>query len=483
VASAGTTIDGEPTASDRDDLEAQRLAAVRACGVVPGTSNAAFDGIAQVASKALRAPIALVSIVEETHQWFAARIGLEPDSTGRDVSFCSSAIQHPDELFVVPDALEDPRFRDNALVTGDPFIRFYAGAPIRSPDGFGLGSICVIDTAPRPEGLSENEARILELLARQVEQQLELLHLATALDLTEAELQRGREELDAERGFHSAALGNLTEGIVACDADGHLTYFNAVTREMHGVDADPTLPPEQWSEHYDLYEPDGVTPLPPERIPLMRAIAGEQVHEQEMVIAPRGRESILVSASGQSFHGPDGELLGAVVTMRDVTERRRSEAALRHSAEHDLLTGLPNRSVFSQRLEAALASDDWEHTAVCFIDLNDFKRINDDLGHPVGDQVLAAVAGRLHQAVKESDTVARYGGDEFIVLLEDVTDASLGAIVARMHESLTPPLRIGRHLVDTSAAIGAAHAGADGLRDERALVRLADERMYEDKAR
>lgn len=463
-----------------DDAEALRLAAVRACGLTPGNSNAAFDGIVDIAATMLRAPIALVSIVDDTQQWFAARVGLAAPSTGRDVSFCSFAIETLDELFIVPDAREDERFRDNALVTGPPHIRFYAGAPIRSSDGHGLGSLCVIDTVPRPD-LSDTERRVLGLLAHQVEQQLALVRSTAALERATTALRRGEDELTAERRFLSAALASLTEGIVACDAEGGLTFFNAVAERMHGLPAETGLPPERWSERYDLYEPDGVTPLPLERLPLLRALAGGPVRDDEIVIAAEGRAPRLVSCSGQAFHGSDGELLGAVVTMRDVTERRRSEAALRHAAEHDLMTGLPNRAVFSQRLASALADDGWRRTAVCFIDLNDFKRINDEHGHPVGDQVLVAVAGRLDQTVKETDTVARYGGDEFIVLLQDVSAQDLPAIVDRLHGALVAPLRIGRHLVPVAAAIGTVHAGELQLRDERSLLRAADQDMYAHK--
>lgn len=464
-----------------DRTEAQRLDAVRACGLSPGRSNPAFDGIAEVAATTLRAPIALVSIVDEAEQWFAARVGLAAASTPRDVSFCAFAIQHPEQVFVVPDAHLDVRFRDNALVTGEPHIRFYAGAPIRSEDGLGLGSLCIIDTVPRPDGLSPEDRRVLELLARQVEQQLELLRYAAALDRTTAALARRERALDNERGFLSAALGNLAEGVVACDADGHLTVFNAATERMHGLPADTELEPSEWTEHYNLYEPDGSTPLPPERLPLLRALAGEEVRDQDVVIAPRGGPPVLVSCSGQAFHSPDGKLLGAVVTMQDVTERRRYEEHLRHSAEHDPLTGLANRASLDRRLADALAGAGWDRTALCFVDLNGFKQVNDELGHVVGDRVLAAVASRLERAVKASDTVARYGGDEFVLLLEDVSESAVAAVTARVHEVLREPLRIGRRTITVGAAVGHVHAGAAHIRDGNTLLRLADRGMYAQK--
>lgn len=460
--------------------ETKRLAAVRASGLSPGDVDPALEAIVEVAAATARTPIALISIVDDTDVWFPARVGLELPSAARDQSLCSVALESLDEPFVVPDAQADDRFRDSPLVTGPPYIRFYAGVPIATSDGFAIGVLSVIDTVPRP-ALSSEERGVLPLLAAQVEQRLELRRTATELERTTAALERGQEALDAERGFLSAALASLTEGIVACDATARLTFFNGVAEQMHGVAADARIDPDRWSEHYDLYETDGVTPLPRDRIPLMCALAGEQVHDARMVIAPVDRPPLLVSCSGRAVHGPNGELLGAVVTMRDVTEHHRSEAALRHSAEHDVLTGLPNRAAFSRQLESALAGDRWQRTAVCFIDLNDFKRVNDDLGHTVGDQVLAAVAGRLHQAVKDVDTVARFGGDEFVVLVEDVAEDDVPAIVARIHDALRPPLRIGTRMIAMTAAIGVAHAGAERRRDERSLLRLADQRMYENK--
>lgn len=137
---------------------------------------------------------------------------------------------------------------------------------------------------------------------------------------------------ERDRAFQRAVLENLSDGIVACDAEGSLTLFNRALREMHGLPA-ASIPPEQWSEHYALYHDDGVTPLTMAEIPLYRALQGQQVVDQEMVIAPRGRPPRSALATGQQFHDADGRLLGAVVAMRDVTEQKESERALRDSEE------------------------------------------------------------------------------------------------------------------------------------------------------
>ena len=136
--------------------------------------------------------------------------------------------------------------------------------------------------------------------------------------------------LHRERQFLGALLESLREGIVACDATGTLSLFNGATRRLHGLPEQP-LPSDQWAEHFDLFRPDGVTPLPTSEIPLLRAFRGEAVRDAEMVIAPRDGAPRTLLASGQAIHDTQGEKIGAVVAMHDVTERKEMEAALRES--------------------------------------------------------------------------------------------------------------------------------------------------------
>ncbi len=124
--------------------EQQRLAALKEYGVEEALAEPGFDRLVQLAANVFKVPIALVSLVEAERQLFAARVGLDVCETSRDVSFCAHAIRRED-IMVVPDATKDARFQDNALVTGEPHIRFYAGAPLRAPSGAAIGTLCVID--------------------------------------------------------------------------------------------------------------------------------------------------------------------------------------------------------------------------------------------------------------------------------------------------------------------------------------------------
>jgi len=159
--------------------EERRLAALRDYGVLDSVAEPVFDDIAFLASYICGTPIAMVSLVDEGRQWFKARVGIDVQETSRDVAFCAHAILEPDEILVVQDALEDPRFAGNPLVRESPKIRFYAGAPLNSPDGMPLGTICAMDYVPGM--LSAEQGRALGALSREVVVHLELRRAIAAL--------------------------------------------------------------------------------------------------------------------------------------------------------------------------------------------------------------------------------------------------------------------------------------------------------------
>jgi two-component sensor histidine kinase len=167
-------------------LEADRLAALRGFAVLDSDTGDVFEDFVRIAADICNAPIAVVSLVDATRQWFAAETGLGVSETPRDVSICAHAIQQGD-VFVVPDLSLDVRFVDNPLVTGPPYLRFYGGAVLETSDGLPLGTICVLDHRPRPEGLTERQAFTLRALSRQVMTQLELRRSLAAHQAAEAE--------------------------------------------------------------------------------------------------------------------------------------------------------------------------------------------------------------------------------------------------------------------------------------------------------
>lgn len=175
--------------------DSARVAALEKYAILDTEPEQAFDDLTLLASYICKTPIALISLVDQDRQWFKSKVGLSVSETPREVAFCSTAIQQSD-VMVVPDTLQDARFRDNPLVVSEPRIRFYAGAPLINEEGYALGTLCVVDRKPREFGPDQVEA--LQALSRLVLAQLEfrrnLILLKEALtDRTQAEHERERE--------------------------------------------------------------------------------------------------------------------------------------------------------------------------------------------------------------------------------------------------------------------------------------------------
>ncbi|MFN6572638.1 AAA family ATPase [Dendronalium sp. ChiSLP03b] len=185
---------------------------------------------------------------------------------------------------------------------------------------------------------TSDRVELLNLLCTQVAISLENARLyareqekSQSLQASLAQLKQTEASLAKEREFLNAIIHNITDGIVVCDASGKLTLFNNATREFHGLPVE-SLPPEQWAEHFDLYQPDGQTPLSATEIPLFRALQGEIVENAEMVIAPKHGSKRILLVSGQAIVDSAGNKIGAVVVMRDISDRKLAELALQQKS-------------------------------------------------------------------------------------------------------------------------------------------------------
>jgi GAF domain-containing protein len=160
------------TEAPRPPNEEGRIEALRGLDILDTPAEKAFDDLVRLALYICETPIAAVSFVDKDRQWFKSKVGISVPETKRDISFCAHALTLPNEPLIVPDASLDPRFSDNPLVTGEPKIRFYAGAPLVTEDGFVLGTLCVIDHVPKE--LSAAQIKALTVLRNQVMREIEL---------------------------------------------------------------------------------------------------------------------------------------------------------------------------------------------------------------------------------------------------------------------------------------------------------------------
>ncbi len=337
-----------------------------------------------------------------------------------------------------------PQISDRGWIMQDGMVAFVE--PLQVEDRL-VGVVAVFADAPPSDDATEVIALIADAVAQGIERKR-----------TEAARERDRE-------FLTAVLEHVEDGIAACDADGVLTVFNRAARAFHRLPVD-AIPSEHWADRYSLFHADGVTRMEREEVPLYRALQGERFHDAEVVIAPKDGPRRLVRASGRALVGVAGKKLGAVVSMHDITERKAAEARLAHQAYHDTLTDLPNRALLMERLTAVFeAPGRNQRVAVLFLDLDGFKIVNDSLGHTAGDELLVAVGQRLQECLPSGATLARFGGDEFVVLLEHVAHPDEPSQLAdRMIAALQTPFEVQGHDAVVTASTGIA------IRDDRHAV-------------
>ena len=253
---------------------------------------------------------------------------------------------------------------------------------------------------------------------------------------------RTQEAARLSAALHRAMVETSEEGIVVTGEDGSTRYANLATARLLGIPDD------------ELYGVDLPALLDGTGDP---ASASGAARHEIVYAHPDGLDRILAVTS--SPLGDDGTGLGSLLTVADVTASRLSERDLRRRALYDPLTGLPNLYLVRDRLEMAAARQERTEggsTAVLFIDLDGFKPVNDTYGHGAGDQLLRQVAERITAAVRATDTVGRVGGDEFVVVCEEVDDTAVSFVTARVQAALKQPFDLGQGVVGIDASIGVA---------------------------
>ncbi|MFE8583561.1 PAS domain S-box protein [Sphingomonas sp. NCPPB 2930] len=317
--------------------EEARVAALHRYAILDTAREVEFDDIVRLAADIFDAPIAVVNLIAADRQWFKAEVGIGADELPLEVSLCAHAILQPG-IFVVPDTMTDERFACNPLVVGRPGLRFYAGALLETPDGLPIGTVCVLDTKPRPEGITERQRLTLEVLARQVMTQLELRREITLRDeraeRLEAEILRRRAADHAHRESErrlNAVLDNTRMAVFLMDDHQQCVYANAAAEGLTGY----ALAEMQGRPLHDVVHhthPDG-SHYPLEECPIDRAFPERaQMSGEEVFVRPDG-SFYPVAFTASPLLDDDGQPIGTVIEARDITAERARDATLRESEE------------------------------------------------------------------------------------------------------------------------------------------------------
>ncbi|MEN0036881.1 MAG: EAL domain-containing protein [Cellvibrio sp.] len=439
--------------------ESKRLKALSDYGLDDEQMLKSLDPVVHIASRMFDMPVSAVNMIGSDHVFFAASVGVGEVDMSRDVSFCAHAITQSD-VMVVPDARLDERFHDNPLVTGDANLRFYAGVPLMTPDGLALGALCIIDDRPHFD-FTPDDCQRLQELAKMVSDRLELRRI----------------EVSAERTrppFQEYAGSSLTP-VIWFDEHLQIVEWNQAAATAHGYELIDKV-----ALHFDL--------LIPER----EREGFRQLIDQAITSGSLDKAVIPLEMNGLRKDGSEFRFGFALfgwrvagrmqfeAVLKDLTLQQREEQELRQQANIDGLTGLANRGKFYRCVEDTLTSP--APAAILMIDLDGFKDINDTLGHTLGDAILREVARRLSSLASADDVVARIGGDEFAIMLADVTESNTAMQIASvMITAIAQPIKVDGHEVRVAASCGVALAPTQA-QEALELVSDADLALFKAKS-
>ncbi|UUE59439.1 sensor domain-containing phosphodiesterase [Pectobacterium aroidearum] len=440
-----------PVSKDED----KRLAALREYGIKNVLFDPSLSNLISLAANIFNVPIVLVSLVEAERQLFAASVGVPFCETSRDISFCAHTILKK-KIMVVPDALKDARFRNNPLVVGVPYIRFYAGIPLITPSGHAIGTLCIIDLKPRSTFTKRDEHNLQDLASLVMDK----------LEMRRLELARKASQVRFEN------IANTSPDTILCvNEKGMITFWNTAAEHMLEYTDEEII-----GRSINTIVPDAfvvqLNHLVTDRDSLMKGVT------LELNVQAKSGSLVPVELSVSMWEDNDNISYGAI--LRDITERRRNEERLFLLAHLDPLTGLANRTLLTSNLETALKNE----PAVCImmVDLDGFKDVNDSLGHSSGDNILVHVAKKIKATVRSGDVVARMGGDEFALLFPGLNDKKVaGKIAEQIIHEISQAMIIDDHQINISASIGAVLYPEYGLTVQD-LLTSADLALYQAKS-
>ena len=497
------------------DSEYPRLLALASYEILDTAPEAAFDRATRLASHLLGTPYAFINFVDQHRLWSKAAVGFPTGSSERASAFCAWTILQ-DTPLVIENTQLDPRFRDTPAVRGEPGIRSYAGAPLTTPEGHRIGTLCVMDT--QPHALSAADLQALTDLADTVVSELELrtrnLHLSRELGaqaqfslelrrtLDQARVLEGVSslmdlDLDPEHMTLSAAA--LLGEALASDYTGLIVFDDEL--RIEAAYARPGLPPAALAIPSGLpLWPGSITrklqhttaPLylsdyaaHPEALP--EVVAGGIDQLAWVPLGTRGQTTSLLMAvrlrgnTVTKWRGSDRALLeSAGRSVRSALDRQVLTRDAVQQARQDPLTGLLNRRAFEE--DVAQQHRQGVAFTLAMIDLDGFKAVNDLEGHAQGDLVLKIFASTLGAELDEQAQLYRFGGDEFVLLMQAGEGGEPGTETEEtLHEIVDVAILAARQV----AALGGASVGLAHSHEASgdALLALADTRMYAVKQR
>lgn len=313
----------------------------------------------------------------------------------------------------------------------------------------------------------------------------EVSHLARAfnvmLDALGAQWQKEadlKDALKAEKELAQVTLASIGDAVITVDAQGLVTFMNEAAQNLTGRPLSQVLHTmvTDFLEFKDSATQDWL-PSPVVQV-LASGVAAQS--GQHTVLVTRQGGLVPVDSLATPIFATNGRVLGCVLVLRDASEREMVQERLQWQAGHDALTGLPNRVLLADRFERALEKSNRENTqlAVCLLDLDKFKPVNDTYGHATGDALLVELTARLNQELRAVDTLTRLGGDEFVILLEDLADAvDLTGLLDRILQTLAEPFEINGQRIEITGSLGLTVYPNDNS-DPDTLLRHADQAMY-----
>jgi diguanylate cyclase (GGDEF)-like protein len=440
--------------------ETERLEKLRSYEILDSLPEEAHDRITRLAARMLDMPVAVISLVEGDRQWFKAQVGGTRNEIPRELSFCAHAICQ-DDVFVIEDTTKDPRFSQNPFVTGDPNVRFYAGAPLRTNDGLNMGTLAVLDSKPRT--LSEDDKQNLTDFAAMV---MDAMETRFIIDRANA----------AERRFIDA-MESLPNGFVLYDKDDRLVICNERYREIYAESADYIVPGATFEEIIRKGVENGQYP---------DAIGNEEAWiAQRIEMHQNPGEPIEQHLPGDTWLRVQERRTseGGLVGFRfDITELKRQERELIRLAWTDSLTDAMNRHRFmdlaGKEVERARRRN--SELSLLLLDADHFKQINDKYGHAAGDAILKGLVERWTRSLRSHDLIGRIGGEEFSIVLPDANAANAMCTAERLRKEIAElPFAFEGQLLRVTVSIGVATLAAG--ENLPALMQRADRALYRAK--